>query len=280
MYNYLKCNPIFNKENLIYQREEKNGVTTFISKYHPELQALEINKQTNNILNLCDGNMSIDEISKKIKSNYQNITLEEVQADVTNIIFVLWRMGVINWKGDHAFKNIYEKSLDNIKYKMLTENEVIELIGEINKLDVKENKFFYTPYVTLDYILNTSSARQRVFHGTEEYFILEIDSEPILALALATPLDIRKSLALTIYLENQKIPASIELNDFIKWCVDTYRKLTGIKFTRIDLKVSEHNCKNIKEFIDRTNFEDSGIMKEAVRIGEVLDISIKSFNII
>ncbi|MBM7836237.1 PqqD family protein [Clostridium sardiniense] len=280
MYNYLECKPIFNKKNLIYQRNEKKGITTFISKHHPELQALEMNEQTNNILNLCDGKKSINEISNKIKSNYSNVTLEEVQEDITNIIFVLWRIGIVEWNGEHAFKNIYEKSIDNVKYKMLTEDEVIKLIREIDKLDDRESKLFHTPYVTLDYILNISSARQRVFHATEEYFRLDIDSKSILTLALATPLDARKSLTLTFYIENEKIPESTNIDEFIKWCVDTYKKLTGIDFTRIDIQIAENNYRSINKFIERTSFKELGIMKDAIRIEDVFDVSVKAFDII
>ncbi len=54
--------PIFKKENLMYEREEKDGYYTIISKLHPEIRELIINHTARKILELCNGEKTIQEI--------------------------------------------------------------------------------------------------------------------------------------------------------------------------------------------------------------------------
>lgn len=61
--------PIFKRENLLYFREEKDGYFTIISKKHPETRELIINSTAFKILELADGNRTINEIINDFEEN-------------------------------------------------------------------------------------------------------------------------------------------------------------------------------------------------------------------
>ncbi|MCX0420689.1 hypothetical protein, partial [Clostridium perfringens] len=62
--------PIFNENSVSYLFDDENNERFLISKKHPELDKLVLNKEGAFILKHCDGNNSISDISNKLNELY------------------------------------------------------------------------------------------------------------------------------------------------------------------------------------------------------------------
>lgn len=74
--------PIFKRENLLYFREEKDGYFTIISKKHPETRELIINSTAFKILELADGNRTINEIINEFRRKFSDVSEDIIKKDI------------------------------------------------------------------------------------------------------------------------------------------------------------------------------------------------------
>ena len=74
--------PIFNREGIMYLREENNNSYTIMLKSHPELQQLKINTLTYEILQNSNGENTIDDIVDSLLIKYKKVDRDTVLQDL------------------------------------------------------------------------------------------------------------------------------------------------------------------------------------------------------
>lgn len=74
--------PMFKKKNLLFMREENEGHWTLLPKFHPETRELIINVTSKMILDLCDGSMTVDEITEKMSNTFCTVGEEQIRKDL------------------------------------------------------------------------------------------------------------------------------------------------------------------------------------------------------
>ncbi len=266
MYETLNCIPVFNEDKMGFTREEKEGYSTFVSRKHPEIQALSMNSQAKAILRFCNGDNSIKMICNKIHNMYKNVLFDRVKKDVMQLLHIMWRLGVIEWNGDSGFREFYEKKMKNAKYKMLTEDEVIDVLQELRNKKCIPREMICDPYTNLESILSISQAQQNVFNGATAFFELQYDSKRIALISLSTPLDKRKSLLLSFIANFSEV--DVNADEFLHWCSSTYGKLLNTKFTRVDVILQTEKLEKGLNVLREFNFTKLGILKDALILDE------------
>lgn len=154
-----KVIPIFKKENLSYSREEKEGYWTFISKLHPETRELIVNFTGREILELCDGIRSLEEIEAEMVNRYPSVGREQIKNDVCKSIATFSRLGIIEWvNNDNPFLYRYKEPLkDNLWLA----------IGQEDDIDKIES------FVKTSQVLSPARFDNRKFSTTNHHFATE-----------------------------------------------------------------------------------------------------------
>lgn len=80
-----EAKPVFKKENILYEREEKEGYWTITSKVHPETRELIINPTARNILELADGSRTMNEIEFDFINKYPEVPKEKIKTDILGL---------------------------------------------------------------------------------------------------------------------------------------------------------------------------------------------------
>jgi hypothetical protein len=174
-----EAKPIFNMDNLLFYREEKEGYWTITSKHHPEIRELVINKTTKNILDYCDGQRTINDITNILKKEFPTVSIKVFEKDVSNTLANFSRLMLIEWDGENPFLFKREEYFeDNYFFRVGQEEDIhgilnfIEANKEIGaKKIVYKNKFLREE----DYV--EIVLRHRIFNYAEEFFFLEKDDK-------------------------------------------------------------------------------------------------------
>ena len=95
--------PIFKKDYLEYLREEKEGYWLVVSKRHPEVRELLLNKTSVEIFEACDGSRTVEELIDYMKKKYELIPYDKVKKDVNRILSISSRLGLTSWIGENPF---------------------------------------------------------------------------------------------------------------------------------------------------------------------------------
>lgn len=105
--------PFFNKESLSYYREEKENHITIVSKKHPETNELVINPTARSILELCNGERELADITGLMAEMY-DAPIDVLNKDVCVTLSNLSKLGIIDWKeGEDPFMIRNEKKLSD-----------------------------------------------------------------------------------------------------------------------------------------------------------------------
>ena len=176
----LKSKPIFVKENVEYEREEKEGFWTYLSSVHPESREIIINATSKEILSLCNGSRTTQQIEKEMKKRYSDVDFEKIKTDVDSVIASFSRLGLIEWKGINPFLYRKPEIIENdISMVIAQENDISEILKFIEKHSTRDDS---------DYIYYKSPSapgedyaelglRQKLFFYAEEFFLLTKGNE-------------------------------------------------------------------------------------------------------
>ncbi|MEW6482829.1 MAG: PqqD family protein [bacterium] len=141
-----KAYPIFKRENLLYEREEKDECWTIIPKFHPETRELVINKTARKVLELCDGNKTIEEIEKEMNNLYPKVSRDVIERDVNETIGKFSRLLIIEWKGENPFLYRRKEDISNgFSLSIAQEDDILRIKEFMQKLtkDKKKEGLFY-----------------------------------------------------------------------------------------------------------------------------------------
>ncbi len=181
----LEISPLFDENNLMFFREEKDGYYSMVSKSPTSTEMVKIiNGTTKLIMELCDGNNSLKDIIGQLIKKFPNVSQELISKDIVNIITNLHQNGFLTFKQD---------------------NNLVQLSKPQQKHSVSSNTFVYKANVTdsvkiskliLDkaesqndaYLLNLYNRKftygknllsTRISEESEEVFVLEQNNEII-----------------------------------------------------------------------------------------------------
>lgn len=275
MNNKYTCIPIYIKDNISYFKNDDESILTFTSKRHPELQRLEINKQSIYILDLCNGNNSILDIINKISNKFPSVEINRIEEDLYNILFKFWRLKIVIWKEKNPFEDLYNFKGDFLEAKILDEDEAVLYMKNFNELK-------FTPIVNKEFLRDDVNIRQRVYFGFEQYCLIKKGEESML---FSISFKNIKSKSCYINFYSHFNDYNDELKEVINWAITQYENFAKINLFRLDTFISnELYCENeyykLLSFINKLGFKKIGEIKDYVSIEDkYFNIEILSLNL-
>lgn len=160
--------PLRVKNACLFEELDDSGIYRFVARQHADLNYISINKTAKAILDLCNGN-SIDSIVDSIYNKYTDVDRERVQADVTNTLYLLWRLGVIVWENKKT-PFFLDEADGEIVYSYMPENQLVSFYKSKNVV----NSLFRSS--DLDYGMETSEKflRNSWYNYSRLYFSVQI----------------------------------------------------------------------------------------------------------
>jgi len=257
--------PIFKKENLLYEREEKEGFWTITPKFYPEVKELVINRTAHMILEFCDGKTSIEEIIDKMKEAFPLVESRQIQKDVYSTLEKFSRLLVVEWIGENPFLFKNESILANDEILMTAqEDDIIRIEKFINDSNIfiedkKQTELFLhrDPLICSLEEYSVVSLRAKLFHFIEEFFLLEKDRE------------IRGLISISLPIQQYITAANIKLVitpkdrfiDLLRYAQDILPNISIKRITKI--RISDTNLKRIDPELENILLNE-GYKEEAI----------------
>lgn len=272
----INCVPIYIKENISCAKEQENNMISFISKKHPELQKLEINRVSQQILELSNGINTIEDIIQVIFSQYSNVTIEKVEEDIFNILLRFWRLGIIEWEDENPYFNMYNKEINGVVCKILNEEEAIEQLRE-------SSDYNFTPMLSKNFLQQKINISQRVYYGFEQYNIIKKDNIEIFY-GLSYKNAKSKSCYINFY-NISNVYATDEIIKLIQWSIKKYEKFIKVRLLRVDTMIvkelyTEGEHDKVLYMLEKMSFKNTGTMLNHIFVEDkYYDINIYSLNL-
>jgi hypothetical protein len=277
-----EAKPVFKRENLLYEREEKEGYWTLTSKIHPEVRELIINPTARKILELADGSRTMDEIELDFVNKYPEVPKEKIKTDIFRTLGSFTRLGIVEWEGDNPFLYKYEESLtDGYSLSVAQEDSLREIESFIKSTEdfiksmkdhftIQEEVVFYKNPLIMQGEYSELVLRQKLFAFSEEFFLLRKDSEikGIISISLpAHPKEFGATIKLVICPEKF-------LNDLFEYSRDylpylAVRDISKIEFYETN---AEPITDNFKHFLFEKGFKEEASLQDELGFGKNLKI--------
>lgn len=271
--------PIFKRENLLYEREEKEGYWTFISKIHPEAREIIVNPTTIEILLLCDGSRTLQMIENEMMNRYPNIDGKKIKIDIAKTIASFSRLGIVEWDGDNPFLFKKEEPISDVFSMMVAQEDDIRRLKEFiesfisHKFKNNRNYFSYiTPYLdNKEY--EEVALRQKLFSYIEEFFVLLRKSEWVGLISIGIPL-LPNSTAATIKLI---LCPQNYFRNLLQYAHDNFPYLSVREITKIEISelVKKSLEPKLKEVLFEMGYKEEGIFRN--ELGFEKDVKVFSF---
>jgi hypothetical protein len=266
--------PVFKKENLQYERQEKEGYWTFIPKLHPETRELIINQTAKCIIMLCDGSRTLPMIGDVLKQRYPNVDKKRIDMDVATTIASCSRFGIIEWDGDNPFLFKKEEPI-NENYSMLIAQESdIRRLHEFvvsskvllpNSKSDKNTICYKTPHInSREY--DELALRQKLFAFHEEYFLLLHEGAINGLISIEMPM-YQLNLAARMKIIITPIPYFSHL---IQYAQDNFPMLAVMDFTKIRLVESLKTplSDDLKNLLTKEGYKNEATLEDELGFGE------------
>jgi len=258
----INSKPIFNKKNVTYEREEKEGFWTYLSAVHPEVRELIVNKTSQEILSLCDGSRTLAEVEKEMKKRYPEVNFNRIKTDVDSILASFSRLGMIEWKGDNPF--LYKRAepiTKDISMMIAQEYDIIKLIKFIESWPNRDKKdyIWYRSPATQAQDYSELALRQKLFFFAEEFYLLLKNNKLIGLISIG----VQPGIGTTVAGINLIICPKEYLTKLLQYAHDNAPVLSVIDFTKI--RLFEPNNKpfdsEFKQSLEKLGYEQEGKLK-------------------
>lgn len=270
--------PIFKKENIVQEREEKAGYWTLISKYQPVLRELIINSTAKEIMAMCDGSKTLVEVKNEIKKKYPEIDENRIDTDVDKILSNLSRIGIVEWVGENPFLFKREEPISE-GYSLWIGGEkdikkILEFINSISTLTNNNDYFVYKSPALNPTEYDLLNLRRKLFEYHEE-FVLLLDKGEIRGLISIEMPIISNSTSSRIKLI---LSPKQYCKQILLFALDNYPVITVKQTTKIRLDESLQNpfTQEFKKVLLETSYIEEGVLKN--EFGFNGDIQIWSYN--
>jgi len=267
--------PVFKRENLLYFREEKEGYFTIISKMHPETRELIINSTAMKILELADGNRTINEIINEFQQKYNDVSKDIIKKDVLKTLSSFTRLGIVEWINENPFLFIYEEPInENYSMYIAQENDIRELENflkvNLDNKKIENNFIIYKNPVILSGEYSELSLRQKLFSYNEEFFLLKNKNEIEGLLSISLPIfyNIYESVIKLII-----TPINF-FKDLLRYSINYLPFLVIRDITKISVYESNYEILNntLKDLLINEGFKKEGELKNELGFGKDLVI--------
>jgi|GEM_PF-1850532 len=118
--------PVYLKEKESFNREEKNGIYSLMLRDHPELGYVKINQMTMDIIEMCNGSCSVQEIVHHIQNTYDVPRKAKVYEDIDGTMHLMWRLGLIRFKSCNYLLEKYQMSKRGYTYIYMQKEDALE----------------------------------------------------------------------------------------------------------------------------------------------------------
>lgn len=267
--------PVFKRENLLYFREEKEGYFTIISKMHPETRELIINSTAMKILELADGNKTINEIINEFQQKYNDVSKDIIKKDVLKTLSSFTRLGIVEWINENPFLFRYEEPInENYSMYIAQENDIRELENflkvNLDNKKIENNFIIYKNPVILSGEYSELSLRQKLFSYNEEFFLLKNKNEIEGLLSISLPIfyNIYESVIKLII-----TPINF-FKDLLRYSINYLPFLVIRDITKISVYESNYEILNntLKDLLINEGFKKEGELKNELGFGKDLVI--------
>ncbi len=267
-------NPVFRKRNLLYEREERDGYFTIVSKLHPETRELIINKTARSVLELCSGERDIDQVIAEFENMHRDVPRERLQFDVNQVLGIYTRLGVVEWLGENPFLNRREEAVkEGYSLSIAQEGDIfrIETFLQTNHGASESGTYFcHESALVTEGEYNRLALRQKLFSYNEEFFLLEKEQEVKGLVAVSIPYCPREQAAIMKLLY---CPADYAKN-LLAYAREYYPRLSIRAVTK--LKICESILhpldQGLKELLANEGFVNEASLKNELGFGEDMSI--------
>ncbi|MBN1696424.1 MAG: PqqD family peptide modification chaperone [Spirochaetales bacterium] len=272
-----KGTPHFKSENLLYMREENKGCVTLLSKFHPELRELVINKTTKEIIDLCDGQNTIEDIISKMKAKYPMVQSAIITNDVHKILASTSRLMLIQWEHENPYLFLREEIIDDTYgLRIGVEDDLLKIKKFImdsdiltNGNDVSSSHFYYKNVYVNTYEYDEVLLRQKIFNFNEEFFFLTKNGEIEGLLSFQLPIPPSKAAVLKMC-----ICAKEYFRELFRYASDNLPHISVSQLSKIKFIISskEPVDDSLVELLISEGFGDEGLFRD--ELGFDHDISV------
>lgn len=270
-----EAKPVFKKENLLYEREEKEGYWTITSRVHPEARELIINPTARNILELTDGSRTMNEIELDFINKYPEVPKEKIKTDIFRTLGSFTRLGVVEWVGDNPFLYKKEEPLtDGYSLSIAQEENLRNIESFIKSMEdpskVQERIVFYVNPLIMQGEYSELVLRQKLFAFSEEFFLLRKDSEIKGMISISLPVHPKEfGATLRLVICPEKF-----LNELFKYSRDYLLYLAVRDISKIEFYETNTVLVNdiFKKFLLEEGFAKEGELKNELGFGKDLVI--------
>jgi len=270
-----EARPIFKRESLLYEREEKEGYFTVLSKVHPETRELIINHTAREILEFCDGKKMLEEIETHFANKYNNVPEERIKFDIFKTLSSFTRLGIVEWEGENPFLYKKEEPLsDGYSFSIGQEGDLRNIEIFIKSIEdqskPQEGTVFYKNPLIMIGEYSQLVLRQKLFAFSEEFFLLIKESRinGLFSFSLPShPKEFNTILRLAICPEEF-------LDDLFKYSRDYLPYLAVRDISKSELYESnlEPINESLKKFVLRVGFVKEAELKDELGFGKNLVI--------
>lgn len=275
----LNVTPIFCESNLIFWREENAGYYTVIPKNFPFINYLIINPTGKKILDLCNGENTLQKICNELINLYPEVPKEEITKDIAEILFDFSRCDLIQWKGgNNPFMYINEKKLDNgVIISTALDNELKEICQYFESIlaNYKQQKgrlTYINPIIRPNDYLSELILRQKLFNYSEEFFLLRENNKINGIITLLIPVEKHFTVATigVMDVNREYLPSMID------YIAEVIPRIAVKEITKIELQLLKdaNITQLIENLIKNTGFINEGTLKH--ELGEK-DLCIYSY---
>lgn len=155
--------PIYDNNTENFLRPESDGRYSMILFSRPEYSLISLNKTAKNILDLCDGKHSMNDIVSFLCRSYEGGEESLVVDDVDRTVHLLWRMGAVSFKENDLYAKKYMKTVNGVLFRYLHENEAKVFCN------TKLKKGVINPYIDVNAEYTPVEIGARWFNGSESF---------------------------------------------------------------------------------------------------------------
>jgi hypothetical protein len=265
-----KGKPVFRKANLLYEREEKDGYLTFLSKLHPETREMIVNKTAKTVLELCNGERDIEQNIAECESIYPGVSKERLHVDANQILGACTRLGVIEWMGDNPFLNKREEPIgEGYSLSVAQEDDIsrIEVFLQTTHSTSKGgSSFHHESAVITEGEYSKLALRQKLFSYGEEVFLLEREQKIEGLVAISAPYYScgRAAIVKLLY-----CPANYA-RKLLEYVQDYFPRLCARAVTKIEVCESTLHPldEGLKKLLAEEGFVNEASLKDELGFGE------------
>ena len=274
--------PYFKKDALLFSRQEKQGCTLFQSKKRDDLSFQIANRTANEVVALCDGKRSIQDITAQMAKKYPVIDTDRILNDTYNVLRHYDIHGLIDWMNDESpFKiecDQFTIRFDNHTLVRRADERDYETVLSLIRLiiDRQDNKneeiLYASPAFKASGIISRTPMlpgqleliiRQSFFSFSQFFYILEKKEKSIGLLSLLRPLPGHFSTSVGFFVLVDNNNTTEKAIDYYLQAISQDVLLHTIPIHQIRLVISENeNDHTLIDVVEQQGFKRAAVLPD------------------